>query len=162
MSTYFSITNCLSYIQSPTQMLQRQREDPVGMSLSALKKQSENISVTLLRGVLNIKVSQTHFSLYCEIRFGLIIDSISLISVGYLVLERKIYASKNNMNNRRGLGNVNFCLKKCSCMIFTRYLHVTLNISIHSRIRAKLGLKPLEVGNEKKQQHTGMLTLCLW
>lgn len=90
MSTYFPITNCLSYIQSPTQMLQRQREDPVGMSLSALKKQSENISVTLLRGVLHIKVSQTHFSLYCEIRFGLIIDSISLISVGYLVLERKI------------------------------------------------------------------------
>lgn len=79
MSTYFPITNCLSYIQSPTQMLQRQREDPVGMSLSALKKQSENISVTLLRGVLHIKVSQTHFSLYCEIRFGLIhvIDSIN-------------------------------------------------------------------------------------
>lgn len=44
------------------------------------------------------------------------------------------------------------------CMIVTRYLHVT--ISIYSRIRAKLGLKPLEVGNEKKQ-HTGMLMLCL-
>lgn len=66
------------------------------------------------------------------------------------MLERKIYVSKNKMNNRRGLGNVNFCLKKCFCMIFIRYFYVIFNIFIYSRIRVKLGLKFFEVGNEKK------------